>query len=835
MDPNEPVSPAPGAHYDALVRSLLLTAARTGRDALVAMIDHLGTALHARRAHVSVPAPDRADWFEVLAHWPGANEGESLIHRPDGTIVAEIWRHGEVSLWKNLAEVFPTQREFFARWRVDSALGLRLDDTERRPLGVILVAFGEDSPDREFAATLIRVFALRAVGELMRLRAERERFAAERRRLEVEAALVAQETRFTEVLEHTEDAVFLLRVEGGPRFVYERVNSRHAKLLGMPAERFVGLSPGEIFEPAAAERMCADLAACVRAGGPVALEREFALTTVGARACRIALIPARDAEGRIARIMGIATDLTDLWRQRRIFAESEHIARLGGWELDCATGAILWTPGTFRIFEQDPARFAPTVDAVIELYTEECRPAVRAAIDHAARNGGDFEFVATTRVASGRLVHVRSLGRAMLVDGRVARLCGAVQDVTDQEEAHEQRLRLEAQLRRAQKMEAIGTLAGGIAHDFNLILAGIMGNTQLAMLDVKEGVPTRRFLDNAYQGCLRARDLVRRILTFSRQAEQPRTVAPLRPIVEEALELLRASLPSSVAIVTRFAPEDLHVLVDAGQVHQILLNLGTNAAQAMRPTGGTLTVELAPSEARDEWHRRHPQVRAELRVRLTVRDTGPGIPPAMLDRIFEPFFTTKPVGEGSGLGLAMVHGIAENHGGVVVVESVSGRGAAFHVFLPGHVSAGGVALVEDEADAVTPGEGQTILVVDDEPSITELVEPILRHLGYQTRAFNDAHVALASFATAPDLFTAMLCDLTMPGLDGITLARSVRAFRPDLPVVIMTGHLRSADIEPMRESGVHHHLAKPFSVQGLAAVLAQALGLPEPPVGRVSV
>jgi len=823
MSTHQPVSPVPGAHYDALVRSLLLTAARTGRDALVAMIQHLGTALHARRAHVSVPAPDRAGWFEVLAHWPETPEGANLIHRPEGTAVAEIWRRGEVSVWEKLGEVFPAQREFFARWEVESVYGLRLDDTEGRPLGVILVTFGANPPDRDFTATLIRVFALRAVGELMRLRAEEARFSAERRRLEAEAALAAQEAQFNEVFEHTEDAVFLLRVEEGPRFVYERVNGRLADIVGRGAEQFVGLAPEDLFPPGSAERMRADSLACLRAGRPITHEREFTLENGSVRACRVSLIPSRDASGRIVRIMGIATDLTDLWRQRRIFADSEQIARLGGWELDCATGAVLWTPGTFRIFERDPATFTPTVEAAVGLYTEECRPAVRSALEHATRNGGDFEFVATARLDSGRIIHVRALGQAVKVDGRVARLCGAVQDVSDQEEAHEQRLRLEAQLRRAQKMEAVGTLAGGIAHDFNNILAGIMGNTQLAMLDLGDGAPSRRFLDNSYQGCLRARDLVRRILAFSRQADQPRTVAPLRPIVDEALELLRATLPSSVAIATRFATEDLHVLVDPGQIHQILLNLGTNAAQAMRPAGGTLTVELAPSEARDEWHRRHPQVRADLRVRLTVRDTGHGIAPALLDRIFEPFFTTKPVGEGSGLGLAMVHGIVENHGGVVVVESEEGKGAAFHVFLPGQVRAGGASLVADDAGACPEGAGRTILVVDDESTICELTGSMLHHLGYQTRVFNDPHVALASFATAPGLYTALLCDLTMPGLDGVTLARSMRSVRPDLPVVIMTGYLRPADLAPMKESGLRHHLPKPFSVQHLAAALADAL------------
>ncbi len=827
MDTNRPAPSVPGAHYDALVRSLLLTAARTGRDALVAMIDHLGSALHARRAHVSVPVADRPDWFEVLAHWPEAAAEDRLIHRPEGTAVAEIWRRGEVSVWENLGAVFPAQREFYARWGVESVLGLRLDDTEGRPLGVILVTFGANPPPRDFAATLIRVFALRAVGELMRLRAEEARFAAERLRLETEAALAAQEAQFNEVFEHTEDAVFLLRVEEGPRFVYERVNGRLAAVVGVPAERFAGLSPDALFPPGSAERMRADSLACLQAGRPITHEREFTLENGGARACRVSLIPSRDASGRIVRIMGIATDLTDLWRQRRIFADSEQIARLGGWELDRATGALMWTPGTFRIFERDPANFVPTVDAAVDLYTEECRPAVRSALDHAVRNGGDFEFVAAARLDSGRIIHVRALGQAIKVDGRVARLCGAVQDVSDQEEAHEQRLRLEAQLRRAQKMEAVGTLAGGIAHDFNNILAGIMGNTQLAMLDQGDGIPPRRLLENAYQGCLRARDLVRRILTFSRQAEQPRTVAPLRPIVEEALELLRASLPSSVAIVTRFAPEDLHVLVDPGQIHQILLNLGNNAAQAMRPSGGTLTVELAPSEERDDWHRRHAQVRPDLRVRLSVCDTGHGIPRALLDRIFEPFFTTKPVGEGSGLGLAMVHGIVENHGGAIVVESAEGRGAAFHVFLPGQVRAGGVSLLSDSPGACPEGAGQTIFVIDDEPTITELAGTMLRHLGYRTRVFNDPHVALAAFVATPEQCTALLCDLTMPGLDGVTLARSVRSVRPDLPVLIMTGYLRPADLAPMRESGVRHHLPKPFSVQHLAAALAEALSSPD--------
>lgn len=822
--------PDSGARYDALVRSLLPMFGHTGRDALVAMIEQLGETLHARRAHVSVPLAGRPGWFQMLSRWPRLNE--PLCAFPlVGTASSEVWTRGEVIVWGEVDTMFPRQKQYWADWRIDSLCGLRLDDADGRQLGVLVVAFGEDAPpDREFVVTLIRLFALRAVGELARLRAEEERFAAERLRMEAEAALAAQEKQFADVFENTEDAVFILRVESPGRFVYERVNGRLAEVTGRRADELVGRSPEELFPPEVAERMLADNLACLAAGGPITHEREFVLPT-GSRASRITLIPSRDADGCVVRIIGLATDITALRQQQRLYAESELIARIGGWELECATGRLLWTPGTFGIFERDPAAFTPSLDAMVELYAEECRPAIRQAFQRALHDGGDFEFFATARLASGRLIHVRALGQAVMVEGRVARLLGGVQDVTDQEEAHEQRLRLEAQLRRAQKMEAVGTLAGGIAHDFNNILAGIMGNTQLAMLDLGDASPSRRFLDNAYQGCLRARDLVRRILTFSRQAEQPRTVAPLRPIIEEALELLRASLPATVAIVTQFAPEDLHVLADPGQIHQILLNLGTNAAQAMRPSGGTLTVELAPSPAHDDWHRRHPQVRAEHRVRFSVRDTGHGIPAQLFDRIFEPFFTTKPVGEGSGLGLAMVHGIVENHGGAIVVESLVGFGSAFHIFLPGQIRSSGIGLVADDKGALAVGDGQMILVVDDEPAIIELAEPMLRHLGFRTRAFSDPHVALATFSAAPAAYAAMLCDLTMPGLDGITLARSVRALRGDIPVVIMTGFLRATDLAPMRASGVRHHLAKPFSVQNLAAVLEEAMERPGGPSG----
>jgi nitrogen-specific signal transduction histidine kinase/CheY-like chemotaxis protein len=399
-----------------------------------------------------------------------------------------------------------------------------------------------------------------------------------------------------------------------------------------------------------------------------------------------------------------------------------------------------------------------------------------------------------------------------------------MRDITADEEADQLRLRLEAQLRRAQKMEAVGTLAGGIAHDFNNILAGIMGNIQLAGFDLPQSAPVQRFLDQSYQGCIRARDLVRRILTFSRQTDQPRAVAALRPVVEEAVELLRATIPANVLIIPVFSETALHALIDPGQIHQVILNLGTNASHAMLPAGGTLTIELAPLSEHDPWPARHPQVKADHRLRLTVRDTGCGIPAELIDRIFEPFFTTKGPGEGSGLGLSMVHGIVENHGGALVVESTVGIGTAFHLFLPGQIRHHAETIPAPVPASRSPfGEGQTVLVVDDEIAITTLAEPILEHLGYTPRVYSDPHTALEAFVADPNAFSAVLTDLTMPGLDGITLAQAIRAVRSEIPIILMTGHLRQGDVGVMRSSGIAHHLPKPFSVQSLGAKLHEAL------------
>ncbi len=380
--------------------------------------------------------------------------------------------------------------------------------------------------------------------------------------------------------------------------------------------------------------------------------------------------------------------------------------------------------------------------------------------------------------------------------------------------------RINAQLRHTQKLEALGTLAGGIAHDFNNILAGILGNTQLAGLEVTANPKAvARHLDLVVQGCKRARDLIARILAFSCYHDQPRQPCALSPLVREALQLLEPSLPGNIQLRAQLAPDDVHILADPGQIHQILLNLGTNAAHALTPQGGTLEVSVTLLDPKDPWRARHTQVRPEHTVRLSVRDDGPGIPVDLQERIFEPFFTTKPTGEGSGLGLAGVHGMISAHDGAIVLESTRGEGATFHLCF---ASCAATAPLTDEpsfSTVSTPPRQRRVLLVDDERTITDIAMVSLRYAGWNVVVFNDPRAALAAICDDSAAFDVVVSDLSMPGLDGAMLAREVHALRPELPVIIITGFMRPHEVELARQAGVRDFLTKPFSMEALNELL----------------
>jgi len=370
------------------------------------------------------------------------------------------------------------------------------------------------------------------------------------------------------------------------------------------------------------------------------------------------------------------------------------------------------------------------------------------------------------------------------VEGNTKAVLVIYEDISGQRRALTERMRLEAQLRQGQKLEAIGTLAGGIAHDFNNILSAIIGYAELGLAENETAGAVRENLEEVFRAAQRAKDLVKQILTFGRQIEPDRKPVQIHEIAREALKLLRASLPATIEIESSLDDGSGYVLADETQIHQIIINLCTNAYHAMRSSGGVLTVTVDVVRRRAEHRQGRPDLQAGEYVRLQVHDTGCGMRPEVLERIFEPFFTTKPVGEGTGMGLAIVHGIMQGLNGVINVESESGRGATFELLFPRIPS----AAIETAAALETRGTGsERVLFVDDEEVLATLGKRSLERLGYTVTLRTSSVEALELFKSKPQDFDVLITDQTMPNMTGLQLAEEVQQIRPDIPVIIATG------------------------------------------------
>jgi PAS domain S-box-containing protein len=394
-------------------------------------------------------------------------------------------------------------------------------------------------------------------------------------------------------------------------------------------------------------------------------------------------------------------------------------------------------------------------------------------------------------------------------------------DVTERINAQTKQRELEEQLRKAQRLDALGTLAGGIAHDFNNILAAMVAYTEMIRSDADDAVLVREHaaeLGNAYR---RATELVKQILSFSRQRKLTREPILLATVVKEALRLLRSTLPSTIQISADLGDESLLVLADASQVHQVMMNLCTNAAHAIGEEQGHIHIALGPCDFSEEDAQRLGTIPKGRYARLSVSDDGRGMSAAVLERIFEPFFTTKGPGEGTGLGLAVVHGIVRNHEGTITVESQVGRGTKVEIYLPEHLSAR--SLDNAAREGLPRGSGERLLFVDDEAQLSKSVALILERLGYRPSAFTDPTEALKCFTAAPRDFDVLLTDLTMPRMNGVELARKVLALRPDLPVVLLSGFSDKWTPERAVTVGIREVIEKPVSADALAQVIRRVL------------
>jgi PAS domain S-box-containing protein len=432
------------------------------------------------------------------------------------------------------------------------------------------------------------------------------------------------------------------------------------------------------------------------------------------------------------------------------------------------------------------------------------------------------DFETQFRRTDGRPIWV-SINARTIRDENGNILCyeGIAVDITERKRAEEERTRIEAQLRQAQKMEGLGTLAGGIAHDFNNILGIIVGYSEMVHMDADEGSPVRENLREVLKAAGRAKDLVRQILAFSRLGEQEKKPVQVGLIVKEATKMLRASLPSTIEIQMNVASKGV-VSADPTQIHQVLMNLCTNAAHAMRDAGGVLGVSLTDLPFEPESSLPHPDLLPGPYVTLAIKDTGHGIEPSILDRIFDPFFTTKEPGVGTGLGLSVVHGIVKSHGGVIEVKSLPGKGTTFQVFLPCMESAPGPQALEA---APLPRGRERILVVDDEPVLAMITKQMLEHLGYEVDYRTNGIEALEAFRhqSKEKPFDLVITDMTMPYLTGTDLAKELFKLQPDLPILLCTGFSEKVDAEKAGRLGIQGFLMKPVVVRELAEMARKAL------------
>lgn len=434
---------------------------------------------------------------------------------------------------------------------------------------------------------------------------------------------------------------------------------------------------------------------------------------------------------------------------------------------------------------------------------------------------GDYEWRETFRIVRDdgvRWIHSRAIP---VVDegGAVAYLTVVSEDITDRQRVEETLRKSEQRYRYSSKLEALGTLAGGIAHDFNNILTAILGYTELALATVPKESRAQRNLQEVLTAGHRAKHLIQQILTFSRQGSAERTPLQLESVLREAFTLLRATIPTTIDIRVHLLSEAT-VLADAAQLHQVIVNLCANAEYAMREQGGTLDLTIEDVEITEHEVQQYPALKPGPYVRLTVRDTGIGMAPEFLERMFDPFFTTKQIGEGSGMGLAVVHGIVTSHGGAVYAESTPGRGTSVMVYLPAMSTVqSGVPPLPEHA---LVGK-ESILFIDDEEALVRLGQELLSRLGYRVEVRTDSLEALELFRENPERFDLVITDQTMPMMTGEHLARELLKLRPSLPIILCTGFSHTMTAERAKALGIRAYLMKPLAIRDLAPIVRHVL------------
>ena len=636
-------------------------------------------------------------------------------------------------------------------------------------------------------------------------------------RRQAEQALRESEERFRIFVEHAADSFYLLDLNG--RLV--DVNSAACTSLGYTREELLSLSVPDIDVDFPADKL-ADFLGNLTEGEAVTVEGkqkrkdgstfpvELRVGRLGTEMQPMILALARDiTERRQAeealhkseeKYRKIFENVRDVYYQTgydgTITEISPSIERHSGYTREALIGTQIVD---FYFYPKD--------------YLELC--------EKLEQNGEVNDFEIRLKDKQGRLNYGSVNARIVFdVDGKPVATEGTLRDITDRRQAEKEKANLERQLHLAKKMETIGTLAGGIAHDFNNILQPILGYTEMALSSLPATDPLSDDLQQILDGANRAKDLVNQILTFSRQHEQERKPLQLQLIIQEALKLMRPSIPTTIEIRKRIDSSCEKVSADATQIHQVIVNLCTNAFQVMEEKGGVLTIELKQVEVNALTAKLYSNLQQKEYALLTIRDTGIGMDQATLERVFEPFFTTKMVDGGTGLGLSVVHGIIRSHQGEIIVKSELGKGSTFQVYLP--ILTDRRQSGEKDVESIPVGQ-ESILVVDDEEAIIGVMKRMLGRLGYRVIAKNSSIEGLKAFRQRPAEYDLVITDLTMPNLTGLELAKEIGKIRSGIPVILMTGYGENIKGDLQKGYGIQAIVGKPIMFRELAAMVRKVI------------
>ena len=622
-----------------------------------------------------------------------------------------------------------------------------------------------------------------------------------------ENALRKSETKFRKIVEASPMGMHMYSLEAGGRLVFTGSNPAADTILGVDNKQFIGKTIEEAFPPLTNTEIPDHYRQICDTGSPY--RNEQVQYTDGLINGAFEVNAFQTGPGMMATMF---FDITARKKAEEALRESEERYKTLTNNLHV---------GIYRNTTGPQGKFIEANPAIVEMFGYQDRDEFKAVNvadlyqnpndrkdynDKMLNNGSVKDYEVRLKKKDGTLF-IGSVSAVAVKDsnGEVKYYDGIIEDITGKKE-------IELQLQQSQKMEAIGTLAGGIAHDFNNILSAILGYTELALIDAESESPLYQSLQEIFRAGERAKDLVKQILTFSRQAEQESKPVLLNPISKEVIKFLRASLPTTIDIQQEIMSESL-VMADPIQIHQLLMNLCTNAGHAMGEKGGTLTVKLLDTYLDEEVLVEHPELKPGPYIELTISDTGHGIPAHLIDRIFDPFFTTKEKGEGTGMGLSVAHGIVGSCGGKIIATSELGKGTTFQIYIP--------TVQRDEPNIPINGEQapagtERILFVDDEIPLVDIGKQIIESLGYKVTTRTSSLEALELFRAKPDGFDLVITDMTMPNMTGDILAKEIIRIKPDIPVILCTGYSARITQQQATSMGIRAFVSKPVIRKDIA-------------------